>query len=369
MWGRVFALIVKEILAVWRDVKSRFVLIVPPLIQLAVFPYAATYDVNHVTIAVLNEDTGLAARELIARFEGAPAFSGVRLVADETAMTAAIDSREAVVALRVPQDFSRRIAAGQPAQVQVILDGRRSNTAQIVLGYTSGIVAGYGQEITAARGLPPPAGELVTRVWFNPDLDSLWVMVPGLVGVLTQVIALVVTALSVARERELGTFEQLLVTPLRPWEIVVGKTVPALLIGLVEGSIIVVASQVWFKVPLTGSVVLLYGALLAFLLSVIGVGLFISALSHTQQQAILGAFFFVVPAITLSGFATPVANMPDWLQVATLANPIRHILVVLQGVFLKDLPAALVWQSVWPMLVIAAATLPGAAWLFRRRLY
>ncbi|MDO8606461.1 MAG: ABC transporter permease [Phaeospirillum sp.] len=369
MPGRILALIIKEMLAVWRDRKSRFVLIVPPLIQLVVFSYAATYDVTHVTMAVLNEDGGLAGRELLARFEGAPAFDRIVRVADEKQMAAAIDSRAVMLALRLPQDFSRRIEAGGSAPVQVILDGRRSNTAQIAMGYANVIITAHNHELTAARGLTAAPGALAVRVWFNPNLDSLWVVVPGLVGILTQVVALVVTALSVARERELGTFEQLLVTPLRPWEILLGKTAPALLIGLIEGSIILMAAQLWFQVPFIGSIPLLYGALVAFLLSIIGVGLFISAVSSTQQQAILGAFFFLVPTMTLSGFATPVENMPDWLQVATLANPIRHILTLMHGLFLKDLPAAQAWDSIWPMLAIAAVTLPGAAWLFRKRLY
>lgn len=363
MWGRILALIVKELLSVWRDRKSRFVLIVPPLIQLAVFSYAATYDVTDVTLALFNQDQGLASRELVARIQGSPTFARLQMVDSEAALAAAIDSRDAMAALRIPQDFSRRVEAGQGASVQLVLDGRRSNTAQIAAGYLTTIIAEHNAALSP-RAVPT----LVTRVWFNPNLESLWVVVPGLVGVLTQVVALVVTGLSVARERELGTFEQLLVTPLRPWEILVGKTMPGLLIGLVEGSIIVVASQVWFRVPLTGSLPLLYGALAVFLLCIIGIGLFISALAATQQQAIMGSFFFLVPAIILSGFATPVQNMPDWLQMLTLANPVRHFLVVLWGIFLKDLPAALVWQSVWPMALLAALTLAGAAWLFRRRL-
>lgn len=367
MWGRVWALVVKEMLAVWRDPKSRFVLIVPPLIQLAVFSYAATYDVTNVTAVLYSQDGGLAARELVGHLQGSPTFARLNHVNSEAELAAAIDSRDAMVAIRIPQDFSRRLEAGTGASVQIILDGRRSNTAQIAAGYLGSIIMDHNRAVAAAAGRPSPP-VLVTRVWFNPNLESLWVVVPGLVGVLTQVVSLVVTALSVARERELGTFEQLLVTPLRPWEILVGKMLPALLIGLAEGSIIIAASQLWFHVPLTGSALMLYGALTVFLLSIIGIGLFISALSATQQQAIMGAFFFLVPAIILSGFATPVENMPPWLQTATMVNPVRHFLVLLWGLFLKDLPAALVWQSVWPMLMIAVATLGGAAWLFRRRL-
>ncbi|HTH15255.1 MAG TPA: ABC transporter permease, partial [Magnetospirillum sp.] len=299
MWGRIRALVIKEILAVWRDRKSRFVLIVPPLIQLAVFSYAATYDVTDVTVALFSQDQGLAARELVARIQGSPTFAKLQVVDSEQALVDAIDSRSAMAALRIPADFSRRVEAGSGASVQVILDGRRSNTAQIAAGYLTSIILDHNASLARA-----PLPVLVTRVWFNPNLESLWVVVPALVGLLTQVVALVVTGLSVARERELGTFEQLLVTPLRPWEIVLGKTLPALLIGLGEGSIIVAASQLWFRVPLTGSVALLYLSLAVFLLCIIGVGLFISALSATQQQAIMGAFLFLVPAVILSGFAT-----------------------------------------------------------------
>lgn len=368
MWGRILALIVKELLSVWRDKKSRFVLIVPPLVQLAVFSYAATYDVTDVTLALFNQDTGLASRELVARIQGSPTFARLQVVDSEQAMAAAIDGRDAMAALRIPSDFSRRLEAGQGAGVQLVLDGRRSNTAQIAATYLTAIIIDHNAAIAAKAG-QTVGSTLVTRVWFNPNLESLWVVVPGLVGVLTQVVALVVTGLSVARERELGTFEQLLVTPLRPWEILIGKTAPGLLIGLFEGSIIVAASQIWFKVPLTGSVLLLYLSLAVFLLCTIGVGLFISALSSTQQQAIMGSFFFLVPTMILSGFATPVQNMPDWLQTLTLVNPVRHFLVVVWGVFLKDLRAAEVWQSVWPMAVLAVLTLAGAAWLFRRRMY
>lgn len=365
MFGRIRALVVKELLAVWRDRKSRFVLLVPPLVQLAVFSYACTYDVKQASLALLNQDGGLAARELVAAITGAPAFSDVVVVRTERQMTEAIDSRRVMVAVRIPQDFSRKVESGDGAALQIVLDGRRSNSAQIVSGYLSTIVAAHNQTLAPQSRVPV----LVTRAWFNPNLESLWVVVPGLVGVLTQVVALVVTALSVARERELGTFEQLLVTPLRPWEILVGKTAPALLIGLAESSFIIAVAQWWFEVPLAAPLVLVYAAVVAFVLSVIGVGLFISALCSTQQQAILGAFFFLVPTMILSGFATPVENMPAWLQTLTLVNPVRHFLNLAWGLFLKGIGPAQAWDSIWPLLAIAAFTLAGSAWAFRRRLY
>jgi ABC-2 type transport system permease protein len=368
MLSRLLALVTKEILAIWRDPKSRFTLIVPPLIQLFVFSYAATYDVTNISVAVLDEDGGPEAREFLSRFEGAPAFARLLPVAREADLRRLIDTRRAIAGLHLGPDFSRRLEGRPPAPVRVVLDGRMSNTAQVVMGYVNNVVAAYNAERSAGRGWPEPPSILVTRAWFNPNLHSQWVVVPGLVAILTQMLGLVVTALSVARERELGTLEQLLVTPLRPWEILLGKTIPALLIGLVEGSIIVVVAQAWFGIPLTGSVALLYLGLALFLVAAIGVGLFISALAQTQQQAILGAFMFMVPSVILSGFATPIENMPDWVQTLTLVNPIRYFLIVLHGIFLKDMPASLVFEQLWPLALIAAVTFAGSAWLFRRRL-
>lgn len=368
MWRRIVSLIVKELLALLRDPKSRFVVIVPPLVQLFVFSYAATYDVSAIRLAVLDDSRTQESRALLAGFAGAPAFAELVMVERAEDLSALLERREVGAALHIGARFAADLRAGPPARVALTLDGRMSNTAQIIHGYASRIVQDFNRDWGAAHGWPAAPSVLVERVWYNPNMESLWVVVPGLAGVLTMVVALVVTALSVARERELGTFEQLLVTPLRPFEILIGKTAPALLVGLLEATLIVIAAQVWFKVPLTGSLILLYGALTVFLLAIIGVGLFISSLARTQQQAIVGAFLFLVPAIILSGFATPLENMPGWLQAATWVNPLRHMMVILRGVFLKDASAAIVLASLWPMAVIAAATLTGAAALFRRRL-
>ena len=272
--------------------------------------------------------------------------------------------------LRIGPDFSRDVAAGNPARVQLLLDGRRSNAAQILQGYAEMVVDSYNAELDAARGSsgPAPASVVVVRSWFNPNLLTLWNTVPSLLAILSTLIALMVTALSVARERELGTFEQLLVSPLQPIEIIVGKSIAPLLIGMLEGTFILAMAVLVYRVPFTGSLPLLFGALAVYLSSVIGVGLFISSLAVTQQQAVLGSFTFMVPAIMLSGYASPIENMPDWLQVATLANPLRHFLVIVKGVFLKDMPATEVLHNLWPVLAIACVTLPAAAWLFRHRL-
>jgi len=368
MWNRIRALIAKEFLAVWKDKKSRVVIIVPPLIQLLVFGYAASFDVNHVATAIYNEDTGIAARELVARFEGSPSFKIVSRISREAEIAEVIDPKDASLVIHIGQTFSRDLMVRRPARVQMIVDGRESNTALIILGYASRIVADFNNEWLRTHGEALPPARLVVRSWFNPNLESQWFIIPGIVALLTLVVTMVLTALTVAREREVGTFEQLLVTPFRPFEILIGKSVPAMVIGMVEGSVIIVIAVFWFGVPLRGGLSMLYAGLFLYILAVIGVGLMVSSISRTQQQAILGAFLFVVPAVILSGFATPIANMPALIQDLTLVNPMRYFLIIVRGTFLEGLPAVLVYDQLWPMALIAATTLTGAGWMFRRRL-
>lgn len=367
MWQRIRCLIVKELLAILRDPRARYILIVPPLVQLLLFTFAATQEVKNVRMAVLDEDYGTGGRDLAARFEGSPNFARVERLRGEADIASAIDGRRALLVLHIGPDFSRRLEAGRPAPVQLILDGRRSNAAQIVAGYAQAILDGYDRELAEARRRPPPPSLVAARVWFNPNLETTWNTVPGLLAILTTLMGLMVTALSVARERELGTFDQLLVSPLEPLEVVAGKTAPALIIGLAEGTLMLLVGVLVFRVPFQGSVALLYLAMTVYLAAVIGVGLFISSLAMTQQQGFLGAFVFMVPAVLLSGFATPIENMPGWLQATTFANPLRYYLAIIKGVFLKGMPAAMVLRLLWPLAVIALATLSGATWLFRRR--
>ncbi len=367
MWQRIGYLIIKELLAVWRDPKSRFLLVAPPIIEMLVFANAATQEVKNVRIAVFNQDLGVYARDLVARFEGSPNFQEVRHLRGEPEIQTVIDSREVLMVVRIGEDFSRRVAAGQPADVQLILDGRRSNASQILASYAEQMINAYNAELSQVHPIPPPASTVTTRIWFNPNLDAQWSTVPSLVVVLTALGGLMVTALSVARERELGTFAQLLVSPLSPGEIVIGKSVPAFFIGMAEGTIMVLAAVFIFHVPLQGSLLLLYTGMAAFLMAVIGVGLFVSSLSKTQQQAILGAFSCMVPMTLLSGFASPIENMPEWLQYMTLANPYRYFIVIVKGVFLKSMPVYDVLGNLGPLIVIAAVTLSASMLLFRRR--
>ncbi|HEB88502.1 MAG TPA: ABC transporter permease [Deltaproteobacteria bacterium] len=360
-------LVVKELLAVWKDPRSRFVLIGPPIIQLLVFGYAATYDLQDIPIAFYIEDSGGETRDLIARFEGSPIFRTTARLERESDIARVIDSREASLVVHVGPDFSRDLHVARPATLQLVVDGRNSNTAMILTGYAAAIVREFNIDWLHDHGQRLPPASLVVRSWFNPNLQSRWFIVPGIVALLTLVVTLVVTALSVARERELGTFDQLLVTPLRPIQILIGKSLAPLLIGIVEGSVIVFFAVFWFGVPYLGSLVLLYSSLIFFLLAIIGVGLMISSLVRTQQQAILGAFLFLVPAIILSGFATPIRNMSEIVQWITYVNPMRYFLVIVRGLFLQGMPAELVARQLWPLALIAMASIGMARWLFKNR--
>jgi ABC-2 type transport system permease protein len=367
-WTRLKALIVKELLTVLRDPRGRAILIGPPIVQLFVFSYAATLEVKNVDILVLNRDAGKWGQELVHRIDGAPTFRSITRLESPAALRDGIDRQRAIAAVQIGPSFSRDIAAGSPADLQIILDGRRSNAAQIVAGYLNQIVSGLAADIAHGRRTASVPIDVVPRNWFNPNLIFQWFMVPNLVAAIALLIGLVVTALSIARERELGTFDQLMVSPLRTHEILIGKVVPPMLIGTFHITVYILAAVFVFGVPLKGSLLLLYASAIFYLLAVVGVGLFISAMSMTQQQAILGAFLFMVPAMLLSGFATPIENMPEWLQLVTLANPLRYFLVIVKGVFLKDLPLGEVVSNAFPLALIATATLSAAAWLFRKRL-
>jgi ABC-2 type transport system permease protein len=365
---RIIALAIKELLAVLREKKSRFVLIGPPIAQLIVFGYAATFDLNHIPLAVYNEDRGAPSRELVARITGSPHFQLVTTVDHDGQIAPLIDNKDVLLVLHLGPRFSENLKRGEPAAAQLIIDGRNSNTALLALGYLRTIVTDFNIEWSRQHGLRGPPALLRIRPWYNENLLSRWFIVPGIVGLLTLVVTTIVTGLSVAREREAGTFDQLLVTPMRPVEILIGKSFPGLLIGLVEGTFILLMAVFWFDIPLRGSLGALYLGMFLFLLSAVGIGLMISSLAVTQQQGILGAFLFLVPSVILSGFATPISNMPELVQQFTRINPLRYFLVILRGVFLEGDSYSLLFDQYWPMAIIALVTLAMAGWLFRHRM-
>jgi ABC-2 type transport system permease protein len=364
---RLVAMIVKEMWAVLRDPKSRIVLFVPPLMQLFIFTFATTLDVKNVDVAILDRSSGVHSAEIVNRIAGSPNFREIVPLRSPHELRDAIDNQKVIAALVIDEDFDRRVAAGKPATVGVVLDGRRSNAAQIVNGYLTQIVAGVGTDTVMRPDPRTPPGSVVTN-WYNPSLDYIWFTLPSLVAIITSVAGLAITSQSVARERELGTFDQLMVSPLRVHEILIGKMVPPFIIGMINGSLYLIIAPLVFGVPFTGSLLLFFLSLAMYMLALIGLGMLVSAIAKTQQQAFLGVFLITTPLILLSGYASPIDNMPGWLQIVTYLDPARYFLVIVQGLFLKAMPAAAVFHQLWPLALIACATLSASAWLFRARM-
>lgn len=370
MFRRLIALIIKELQAQLRDADSRRLLIIPVILQVAIFPFAATLEVKNSTLAVYNQDAGANSVELINRFAKAKAFPHLLLLHGLREVRDVVDNQRALLVINFPSDFSRNIRSDKTASLQVIIDGRRSNAAQIAATYIQDIVSQYQQDLQKqfylSRHKNVSMSVISERNWFNPNLDYYWFILPSLVGLITTIGALVVTAMSVAREREQGTFEQLLVSPLTSGYIMIGKTIPALLIAASQATIILLASIFFYKIPFQGSIVLLYFSLLCYGLSLAGIGLLVSSICTTQQQAFLGVFGFLLPAITLSGYISPIENIPEPLQSFTWFNPIRHFIVITKGIYLKGFDMSLIWNDLWPLLVIALLTLSMAYFMFRQ---
>ncbi|RAI44373.1 ABC transporter permease [Rhodoplanes roseus] len=361
--ARTLALVRKELLALLTDPSSRVLLFTPALMQSLLFGYGATYDLTYAPYAVLNQSPGVAATELLARIDGTGVFKRVATLTGSNQIAGVIESGDALLAITIPPNFEARLASGQQVPLQVVLDGRNSSTAGLAAAYVSSIVASFN----ASRGTTPSL-TIVRRAWFNPNLESRWNLMPPLIASLSMIQTLMLAALSVAREREQGTFDQLLVTPLTPLQILIGKALPSILVGLIQSTIIFLIIRFWFEIPINGSVGLLYLGLFMFTVASVGIGLSISALSLTMQQAMLYTFMLVMPLMLLSGQLTPVGNMPAILQVATYANPLRFGIDVVRRVYLEGAGLSEVAFDFVPMLAVSAMTVPLAAWLFRNRL-
>jgi pyoluteorin transport system permease protein len=363
--ARVLALIRKELLAVLKDPRSRVSLFLPPILQCLIFGYAATYDLNNIPYAVFDQDRSAASRDLLAALDGSGVFHRTAELDRAADIKTAIDRQSALMVVQIGRNFERRLRAGMPAEVQVIVDGRNSNTAATALGYVGAIVDDFNARWAADHSGSGPPVRVSMRAWYNFNLETRWYMVPALIGTLTFLQTLLLTAMSVAREREQGTFDQLLVTPFRPAEIMVGKAVPSVLIGLIQATLILLVSQLWFRIPFAGSYVTLYAGLLLFLIAAVGLGLMLSAVVANMQQAMLYAFVIMLPFALLSGLTTPISNMPQIFQYATLVNPLRYAIDITHRVYLEGAGPSELFPDLWPMAIIAVVTLSGAAWMFR----
>ena len=365
---RIFALTRKELLAVLKDKRSRLSLLVPPIVQALIFGYAATYDLNHVSYAVLDQDHTAASTQLLAGLDGSGVFERVADLRRASDVDSYIDARRAVLVVQINQDFERRLLAGQGADVQLIADGRNSNTAGIALNYVGSIVEQFNASWGADHGYAAPAVQLVPRAWYNPNLETRWFMIPGLIGTLTLIQTMMLTSMSVAREREQGTFDQLLVTPFRPYEIMAGKALPSMLVGIVQAASVLLVAQLWFRIPFAGSYLTLGTGLLLFLLAAVGIGLLVSAIAATMQQAMLYSMLLIMPFSLLSGLTTPLSSMPLFVQYLTTINPLRYALDITRRVYLEGSGLNLLVPDLWPLALLATLTLSAASWFFSHRM-
>ena len=353
----------KELLVLLSDPQSRAMIFAPALLQSLLFGYGATYDLTNAPYAVLDLSRGAASTALLARVDGTGVFNRVATLSSASEIAGVIDSGDALLVLSIPGDFEARLAGGQSAPLQMILDGRNSTTAGAAAGFVGAIVAAYNRTLGGA-----PAIAVERRAWYNPNLESRWNLMPALIAALSMLQTLLLSALSVAREREQGTFDQLLVTPFTPMQILIGKALPSILVGLVQSTTIFLIIRFWFQIPMSGSVWLLYLGLFTFTGAAVGIGLSISALSVSMQQAMLYTFLLIMPLMLLSGLMSPVSNMPRVLQLLTYANPLRFGMDLVRRVYLEGAGLREVAFDFVPMLAVAGITLPLAAWLFRNRL-
>jgi ABC-2 type transport system permease protein len=371
MWSalsRILALARKELLAVFKDPRARMSLFIPPVLQSLIFGYAATYDLNHVPYAVMDRDRSAASAQLLAGLDGSHIFQRVAVLHRQSDIRALIDSKRALVVIQIGPDFEKNLTQGKEADVQAIADGRNSNTAGVALAYLGAVVDSFNSDWRSAHGQTGPPVQMVFRAWYNPNLETRWNMIPGMIGTLTMLQTMLLTVMSVAREREEGTFDQLLVTPFSPWEIMAGKALPSMFVGAVQATAILLTAQLWFRIPFQGSFLVLYTGLLFFLLAAVGMGLLLSSVAATQQQAMLYAILMIMPFSLLSGLTTPLSNMPLILQDFTALNPLRYAIDITQRVYLEGAGLGRLTQDLIPLSILATVALTGGSWMFRNRL-
>ena len=368
---RVRHLMRKEFLELRQDPKLFGIVIVAPILQLTMLGYAATTDVKDVPVVVVDQDRSVESRELVSRFEASANFVVVDSVSSIRQVDDFLDSGNAWMALSIPDDYSERIRRGEPATIQVVADGTDANSTNVALGYAGSLVSGYARELGAAhgRGSAQPLIDTDVRVWFNPGLESRDFMIPGILALLLLVVTTNLSSMAIVREKELGTLEQLNVTPLSRWELIVGKLLPYALLGMVDVLLVIAVAIGWFEVPLRGSVLLLLAMSGVYLMTTLGLGLFVSTISATQQQAMMTtSFFFLLPMVFLSGFIFPIENMPEPIQPFTYLIPLRYFLVILRGIFLKGVGLETFWPEALALFAWGAAILTLATLRSSKRL-
>ncbi len=375
MFEKVRYLFVKELIQTLRDKRMRITLIVPPVLQLIVFGYAANLDVKHIRTSIRDLDQSVESRDLIGRFGSSKYFDIITFPNTPREVKDLINQGDVTLSIEIPTDFSRKLKKGDTATVQIVVDGTESNTALIALGYANQILSEFSTQVLVKRlnragmiGFEQAGVDLQQRIWFNPNFESRIFYVPGVIASIAFLIPIILTAQAIVREREIGTLEQIMVTPIRSWELMVGKTLPFAVVGLFDVIMIVLIGVFWFEVPLRGNPFLLLLGAVLFLMSSVAIGLFISTICSTQQQAQISTFFFTMPAFTLSGFAFPIENMPEWIQYLTYFNPLRYFLVIVRGVFLKANGLDILWPQVLALGILGTLMILLSSLRFQKRL-
>jgi len=375
MFKRVRHLFVKELIQVLRDKRMRVILIFPPIFQLIVFGYAANLDVKDIRTAIRDLDQSVESRDVMDRFKSSKYFKVVAFPETPKEIERLIRKGDVILSIEIPSGFSKKVKKGDTATLQIIVDGTESNTAMIGLGYIGQILSDYSTSVLVKRlnqagGIDfKEAGvELQHRTWFNPNFESRFFYVPGVIASIAFLIPIILTAQAIVREREIGTLEQIMVTPIRSWELMLGKTLPFALIGLLDVIMIALIGIFWFEIPFRGNPLILLLGNVLFLMSSVGIGLFISTISSTQQQAQISTFFFMIPAFILSGFAFPLENMPEWLQYITYINPLRYFIIIIRGVFLKGVGLDILWPQILALAVLGGIAILISSLRFQKRL-
>lgn len=374
MWERIYRMLVKEFIQVLRDPRMKALIFVMPVIQLIMFGYAVTTDVDHIKTAVCDLDKSPQSRALIERFTASGYFTVVDSTDRPERLGELLDRGQATIGIQINHGFAEDLESGRQATIQTLVDGTDSNTGTVAMDYAQRIT----QEFSRARVVPGELDQLVrlqtepielrSRAWFNPDLKSRYFNVPGVIAVVVLLISLLLTAMAIVREREIGTMEQLMVTPIRSFELILGKTLPFVLISFIDVLVVTAIGISWFNVPIHGSLaLLLFGAGL-YLMSTIGIGLFISTISQTQQQALMSSFFFYLPAVLLSGFMFPISNMPEPAQWLTYLNPLRYFLVIIRDIFLKGSGWDILWPQFAALAALGTALLTMSSLRFKKRM-
>lgn len=375
MFERLKQMLIKEFIQVFRDPRMRVVIFLIPCVQVLIIGYAVSTDVKHVRTAVYDLDNSQDSRGLIARFVRSGYFDITERVTDDARARYLLDHSDVSAMLRINHGFADDLQGGRTARLQIIIDGTDSNMAAIVASYASKVASTYSEQIlterierrTGTTAITSPV-DLRTRAWFNENLESRNFYVPGVLVIIVALTTILLTSMAVVREKEIGTMEQIMVTPITPAEFILGKTIPFALIGLVEVALVTLIGVYWFEVPIRGSMFVLLVATVLFLMNTLGMGLLISTFSQTQQQAMMTTFFVFFPAMLLSGFAFPVANMPELVQWLTVINPIRYFLVVVRGIFLKGVGLEVLWPNMMPLFLMGTTLLWAAVRRFHKTL-